>query len=354
MRETSRQVMLETNARQKEFYESRYESSSSPSKAPERAANRPTWMWTKLRRRFMRLRAAAGADDYLLDLHREWLGDISGARVLDLGCFWGNALSLPLARQAGEYVGIDLSEQAVAALNAKLQAENLAHAKALRLDFLANDWPDGHFDVVYAYSVLHHFADLDTALSWQEDFYRDLHAHPELMYQERRTSEVVRRELAATVVTRDGLPSVHVEHTLALTSSGVQIITADDEAPVASVIPDTFSREPQASADRVMPSGATLSALASGSRLNENAQSPKIPVAYQVPLAARAMSKAKPTAEVPRRCTMKSATRMANCCGVRTMGRPCSRTACAACSGGSPRPSGSSSQARCRSRWNPW
>jgi methionyl aminopeptidase len=30
-----------------------------------------------------------------------------------------------------------------------------------------------------------------------------------------------------TVVTRDGLPSVHVEHTLALTKDGVQVITAD-------------------------------------------------------------------------------------------------------------------------------
>jgi methionyl aminopeptidase len=30
-----------------------------------------------------------------------------------------------------------------------------------------------------------------------------------------------------TVVTKDGLPSVHVEHTLALTANGVQIITAD-------------------------------------------------------------------------------------------------------------------------------
>jgi methionyl aminopeptidase len=30
-----------------------------------------------------------------------------------------------------------------------------------------------------------------------------------------------------TVVTKDGLPSVHVEHTLALTADGVQIITAD-------------------------------------------------------------------------------------------------------------------------------
>ena len=31
-----------------------------------------------------------------------------------------------------------------------------------------------------------------------------------------------------TVVTKDGLPSVHVEHTLALTENGVVIITADE------------------------------------------------------------------------------------------------------------------------------
>jgi methionyl aminopeptidase len=33
-----------------------------------------------------------------------------------------------------------------------------------------------------------------------------------------------------TVVTRDGLPSAHVEHTLAITSTGVQILTADEVA----------------------------------------------------------------------------------------------------------------------------
>ncbi len=33
-----------------------------------------------------------------------------------------------------------------------------------------------------------------------------------------------------TVVTRDGMPSVHVEHTLALTAQGVYIITADEDA----------------------------------------------------------------------------------------------------------------------------
>ena len=32
-----------------------------------------------------------------------------------------------------------------------------------------------------------------------------------------------------TVVTRDGLPSVHVEHTLAVTREGVYVVTADEE-----------------------------------------------------------------------------------------------------------------------------
>jgi len=39
-----------------------------------------------------------------------------------------------------------------------------------------------------------------------------------------------------TVVTKDGLPSVHVEHTLALTTEGVMIVTADeDEVPATAV-----------------------------------------------------------------------------------------------------------------------
>jgi methionyl aminopeptidase len=35
-----------------------------------------------------------------------------------------------------------------------------------------------------------------------------------------------------TVVTRDGMPSVHVEHTLALTREGVYVVTADEETLV--------------------------------------------------------------------------------------------------------------------------
>lgn len=35
-----------------------------------------------------------------------------------------------------------------------------------------------------------------------------------------------------TVVTRDGLPSIHVEHTLALTAEGVYVVTADEETVI--------------------------------------------------------------------------------------------------------------------------
>jgi methionyl aminopeptidase len=38
-----------------------------------------------------------------------------------------------------------------------------------------------------------------------------------------------------TVVTRDGMPSVHVEHTLALTKEGVYVVTADEETIIPRV-----------------------------------------------------------------------------------------------------------------------
>jgi methionyl aminopeptidase len=38
-----------------------------------------------------------------------------------------------------------------------------------------------------------------------------------------------------TVVTQDGLPSVHVEHTLALTPHGVVVVTADEGDPAGEI-----------------------------------------------------------------------------------------------------------------------
>ena len=159
-----RRSMLDVNVRQQDYYESRFEAISSGRGAEERAANGATRTWTRMRRRLQRLRAAVGVDDDLIALHREWLGDLGSARVLDLGCFTGNRLSLWIAASSAEYVGVDLSQSATDELDRKLRAAEIPHARAVAMDFLANDWPDGYFDVVYAYSVLHHFADLDVAL----------------------------------------------------------------------------------------------------------------------------------------------------------------------------------------------
>ena len=49
------------------------------------------------------------------------------------------------------------------------------------------------------------------------------------------TDQVVTLRDHWTVVTKDGLPSVHVEHTLALTAEGVVIVTADEGAFAAEV-----------------------------------------------------------------------------------------------------------------------
>jgi methionyl aminopeptidase len=46
-----------------------------------------------------------------------------------------------------------------------------------------------------------------------------------------------------TVVTKDGLPSVHVEHTLALTREGVQVITAPEEPMAPPVTPAVIPQQ---------------------------------------------------------------------------------------------------------------
>lgn len=59
-----------------------------------------------------------------------------------------------------------------------------------------------------------------------------------------------------TVVTRDGLPSVHVEHTFAITSEGVVVITADPEPdlPVASAEPQ-LQEQPQPNVQKPAETG---------------------------------------------------------------------------------------------------
>lgn len=156
--------MLAKNIRQKEFYESRSRAYQGGQWVHEQAANLPTNLWTRLRNLTIALRKEAGAQDLVHALHREWLGDIRGSRILDLGCAEGNPFTLWMAENCAEYIGTDLSERWTASLNAKLRERGLSRARAYAGDFLKNSFPDDYFDVVYAHAVLHHFEHLDVLL----------------------------------------------------------------------------------------------------------------------------------------------------------------------------------------------
>ena len=54
-----------------------------------------------------------------------------------------------------------------------------------------------------------------------------------------------------TVVTRDGLPSIHLEHTVAITPDAVLVVTADEESPGANGVSYTAAASPpEESAER--------------------------------------------------------------------------------------------------------
>jgi SAM-dependent methyltransferase len=158
-----RAEMLVANGPQRTFCESVVRCDRRGQAEPPGSA--VTNAWGRLRQDVLAVaRRSAGVDELLFDHHRSWLGDLSRARVLDLGCFKGNALTLWIAERAGEYVGLDLSEHAIEHLNTQLRERGLVHARAEAGDFLNNGFPDGHFDIVYAYAVLHHFEHRDVVL----------------------------------------------------------------------------------------------------------------------------------------------------------------------------------------------
>jgi SAM-dependent methyltransferase len=147
---------MQDNERQREFYESRFAAKGA---ANEKAANWATNRWTAVRRKIQGFERQSGIKDRVLSLHRQWLGDLSDKDVLDLGCFAGNDLSLYLAQKSQSYIGIDLSDSAISKLNDKLL--EAPTAQAIAGDFLTFPFSEAQFDVVYAHSVLHHFADFE-------------------------------------------------------------------------------------------------------------------------------------------------------------------------------------------------
>ena len=135
--------ILQTNVKQKEFYNNN-------------KTNYLTALWSKFRGNILRkIRKNIGVHDQAYNLHKIWFGNLSDKKVLDLGCFSGNYLSLHLAEKSKQYIGIDLSDVAISKLNEKLQ--HFPNANAFAVDFLSNEFEDKNFDLIYAYGVLHHF-----------------------------------------------------------------------------------------------------------------------------------------------------------------------------------------------------
>lgn len=140
--------IIEINKKQKEFYNTKKK-------------NLPTKIWSYFREKVLKdIRKELGVLNQCYDLHQNWFGDLSDKKVLDLGCFSGNYLSLYLAKNAKSYIGLDLSEVGIERLQEKLK--DIPTAKAMCADFLSDmDFPDKDFDFIYAYGVLHHFQSPD-------------------------------------------------------------------------------------------------------------------------------------------------------------------------------------------------
>lgn len=139
----TQEEIIETNKRQKAFYNNVTQ-------------NFFTKIWANLRNGVLnKIRKNIGVQDQTYSIHKEWFGDLTYKKVLDLGCFAGNYWSIYLAENSKQYIGIDLSDVAIEKL--KQRIVNFPNASAVSVDFLSEDFTEIEFDLIYAYGVLHHF-----------------------------------------------------------------------------------------------------------------------------------------------------------------------------------------------------
>ena len=152
----STEEILEINKRQKEFYNSDAKGKT----------NFASTLWSNFRNGALsNFRKKFDIKDRVYDEHKIWLGDLSDKKILDLGCLRGNALSIYMAQNCKEYIGIDLSDVAIASLQKNLEKNNCKNAQALAVDFLSPEFHHTNFDIIYAYGVLHHFENFDLLVS---------------------------------------------------------------------------------------------------------------------------------------------------------------------------------------------
>jgi SAM-dependent methyltransferase len=144
--------MLQINHEQRRYYEQ-------ADGAKESEINGfATNLWRRWRARALSVFEESQIDESLVELHLRWLGgDVSSLKVLDLGVGYGNPLSMKFAREAREYVAIDLSAAMVDWFERQLKANQTRNARAVVADFLSDDFSERDFNLVYAKAVFHHF-----------------------------------------------------------------------------------------------------------------------------------------------------------------------------------------------------
>ncbi len=151
--------MLRINEAQRNYYE--HADGAAESEINSAATN----FWRRWRGKALSVYDDAAIDQSLSEVHLRWLGgDLSRFKVLDLGVGYGNPLSMKLAREAREYVAIDLSAPLVERFQRQLTKAGTRNARALVADILSDEFAERDFDVVYARAVFHHFKYFDAFL----------------------------------------------------------------------------------------------------------------------------------------------------------------------------------------------
>ncbi|WP_206744947.1 class I SAM-dependent methyltransferase [Phaeobacter inhibens] len=149
------QRMLHTNVAQKDYYEKTSAGKISPVNSPA------TNLWNVLRHRAM-VAVSPNARSKVYDVHKQWLGDLSDKKVLELGAGSGCPISSYIAENAKEYHAMDLSLMQLEQLRGEIG--DAPNRRFIEGDFLDPSATDNDYDVIYAHAVLHHFRYIELAI----------------------------------------------------------------------------------------------------------------------------------------------------------------------------------------------